>query len=85
MLLLYARKEGLVLTEEAKQLAQEVIKKLWQNRGKNFANGRTIRKLFDCAVRKKNSRIIHMPERERTKHVLTTIEAIDFDFSGEVM
>ena len=64
--MLYARKEGLSLTDEAKTLAQAVITNIWQNRGYDFANGRTIRKLFDSVVRKKNSRVIQLNESERT-------------------
>ena len=82
LFLLYARKEGLSLTDEAKTLAQAVITNIWQNRGYDFANGRTIRKLFDSVVRKKNSRVIQLNESERTKDVLTSIEAEDFDFTG---
>lgn len=83
LFLLYARKEGLSLTEEAMGLAQMVITNISQNRGHDFANGRTIRKLFDSVVRKKNSRVIRLDEAERTKNVLTTIEACDFDFTEE--
>ena len=83
LFLLYVRKEGLTLTEQARSVAKVIIEKLWQNRGPDFANGRTIRKLFDSVVRKKNSRVIHLNQNEQTKAVLTTIEALDFDFSGE--
>ena len=47
---------------------------------KDFANGRTVRKLFDAVVRKKNSRVIAMGEGGLTKEALTTIEAEDFAF-----
>ena len=83
LFLLYVRKEGLTLTEQARSVAKVIIEKLWQNRGPDFANGRTIRKLFDSVVRKKNSRVIRLNQNEQTKAVLTTIEALDFDFSGE--
>ena len=85
LFLLFAHKEELMLTDEAKELAQEVINNICLNSGKGFANGRTIRKLFDSVVRKKNSRVIHLNENERTREVLTTIEACDFDFSGEAI
>ncbi len=75
---LFAKKENLTLTNEAKKTCGIVIDNIWQNRGKNFANGRTIRKLFDSVVRKKNSRVIVLNKEERTKEVLTTIEETDF-------
>ena len=45
-----------------------------------LANGRTIRKIFDEVVRRKNSRVIKLPETERTKENLITI--IKEDFNG---
>lgn len=75
---LYAKKERLVLTKEAQNIAQSFVTEIWQNRTNNFANGRTIRKLFDAVVRKKNSRLISLSEAERTKAALTTITSEDF-------
>ena len=75
---LYARKEGLTLTKEAQDIARKFITHIWQNRTRDFANGRTIRKFFDAVVRKKNSRVIALPEAERTKSTLTTITSDDF-------
>ena len=77
---LFVRKEGLVLTGEARDAARLVISRIWRNRGQDFANGRTVRKLFDAVVRKKNSRVIAMGEGGLTKVALTTIEAEDFAF-----
>lgn len=77
LFLLFVRKEGLSLTEEAEKLVQEVITNIWNNRSSNFANGRTIRTLFDSIVRKKNTRIIHLDKAERTKEILTTITKED--------
>ena len=77
---LFVRKEGLVLTGEARDAARLVIARIWRNRGQDFANGRTVRKLFDAVVRKKNSRVIAMGKGGLTKEALTTIEAEDFAF-----
>ena len=77
---LYAQKEKLELTKEAKSTARQLINHIWKNRGLNFANGRTIRQLFDAVVRKKNSRAIALPESERTMKALTTITSEDFLF-----
>ena len=75
---LYAKKENLVFDEKAKSAAKNFIEEIWKNKTKNFANGRTIRKLFDSVVRNKNSRVIALPESDRTKTVLTTITSEDF-------
>lgn len=82
---LYAKKEGLILTKNAQTIAEQFIQQIWQNKTKDFANGRTIRKFFDSVVRKKNSRVIALDENERTKEVLTTITSEDFLFEeGEI-
>lgn len=82
---LYAKKENLTLTKEASDIAEQFIQQIWQNRSSNFANGRTIRKFFDAVVRKKNSRVIALQEKERTKDILTTITSEDFLFEeGEL-
>lgn len=75
---LYAKKENLILDENAKTVAKNLIEKIWKNNTGNFANGRTVRKIFDNVVRNKNSRVIVLPESERTKTVLTTITSEDF-------
>ncbi len=77
---LYAKKEQLTLTDKAKNLAEQFVQQIWQNRSSDFANGRTIRKFFDSVVRKKNSRVISLKESERTKAALTTITSEDFLF-----
>ena len=82
---LYAKKEQLTLTKEASDIAEQFIQQIWQNRSTDFANGRTIRKFFDAVVRKKNSRVIALQEKERTKDILTTITSEDFLFNeGEL-
>ena len=82
---LYAKKEGLILTKNAQTIAEQLIQQIWQNKTKDFANGRTIRKFFDSVVRKKNSRVIALDENKRTKEVLTTITSEDFLFEeGEI-
>ena len=75
---LYAKKEGLSFTKEAQDTARKFITHIHQNRTSDFANGRTVRKFFDAVVRKKNTRVIALPEKERTKAVLTTITSEDF-------
>ena len=75
---LYAKKEHLALTEEAQGIAQGLVAQIWQNRTADFANGRTIRKLFDAVVRKKNSRLMALGAAARTQTALTTITGEDF-------
>lgn len=76
---LYANKENLNFTDEALFAIRDSIDEISQNRGYDFANGRTIRKFFDSVVRKKNSRIMKLSESERTKEVLMTIQKEDIE------
>ena len=80
---LFSKNEGLLFSENADKCCHLIINKIWENRGSDFANGRTIRKLFDTVVRKKNSRIIDLSKAERTQEVLTTLVESDFDFGGD--
>jgi len=82
---LYAKKENITLTDNAQRTCYDIIHHIFQNKGTDFANGRTVRKIFDSVVRKKNSRVILLPESERTKDILTTIEESDFDLFGAAL
>lgn len=84
LFLLYVKKSGLILEDNAKPVCKAIINGLLKTKKRNFANGRTIRKLFDSVVRKKNSRVICLPEDERSKDVLTTIINSDFDLRDEL-
>ena len=44
---------------------------------RDFANAREIRNFFDKTKRDFDTRIAVLPEEQRTKNVLQTIEAID--------
>ena len=80
---LFSKNEGLLFSENADKCCHLIINKIWENRASDFANGRTIRKLFDTVVRKKNSRVIALSKAERTQEVLTTLVESDFDFKGD--
>lgn len=75
---LYAKKENLILTNDAKKIAKEKIQEISENKDENFANGRTIRNFFDSVVRRKNSRVVSLPQNQITKQVLLTITSEDF-------
>ena len=76
---LYAKKENLLFTDDALLAVRNSINYISENRGADFANGRTIRKFFDSVIRKKNSRIMTLDENQRTKEVLMTIEKEDIE------
>lgn len=77
---MFIKNENLKLANDATETLKQVINKIYDTRNSDFANGRTIRKIFDEVVRRKNSRVIKLPETERTKENLITI--IKEDFNG---
>jgi len=74
------KQNGYVLSEDAQAVAQEAIEELYKNRGKDFANARTARNLFDTTVRKMGSRLATLSSEERTEEVLTLIAAEDIPY-----
>jgi SpoVK/Ycf46/Vps4 family AAA+-type ATPase len=73
-------KQRYVLAEDAKARAQEAIADIYQNRGNDFANGRTMRNLCDETIRRLGDRLASLPKEERTKEALTTITAADIPY-----
>jgi hypothetical protein len=72
-----AKQNGYTLTEEAQTRIQEATAEIYRNRGKDFANGRTMRNYFDETKRYLAGRVSKLEKAERTKTVLTTITAED--------
>jgi SpoVK/Ycf46/Vps4 family AAA+-type ATPase len=76
-----AKQNGYTPVGDALTLVQKVIGEIYQNRSDDFANGRTIRNLFDETKRRLASRIAALPKEERTREVLTLITAADIPIS----
>jgi hypothetical protein len=47
---LFCKKNGYILSDDAVPILQDYLNKLYENRGENFANGRTVRNLFDMIL-----------------------------------
>jgi SpoVK/Ycf46/Vps4 family AAA+-type ATPase len=75
-----AKKSGLILDTQAGDTAREAIEELYRNRGKDFANGRTIRNLFDETIRKQSGRLTKLEKEKRTKETITLITAGDIPY-----
>ena len=74
---LYAKKSNYIIHQSSIAKLKEAIQNIYDNRGSDFANGRTIRNFFDETTRKLNTRIAKLPESEQTKEVLLTITEQD--------
>lgn len=64
---LYATKEKFIIDNSAKDTLKECINFIYENRGPDFANGRTIRNFYDSVKEKQASRISSLSKDERAK------------------
>jgi stage V sporulation protein K len=64
-----------LLTEEAKDNLNELIKKDIQNKDENFGNGRYVRNIFEKTIEKQSNRIAKL--KELNKDILKSIEGED--------
>ena len=76
---LYAKQKECKLSLDAKDIAYSAIEEIYKNRGKDFANGRAIRNLFDATLQNQASRLGTLSNLEG--EVLTTILGEDIPHS----
>jgi len=74
---LITRKRGYTLTQDGEEHAKQAIEDMYNNRGADFANGRSVRNLFDTIVRRQSARLAELSREERTDEVLAAITAAD--------
>ncbi len=78
----FAREKKYLFTKEAEQLALKMISQLYESRDKDFANGRTMRQLFDKICSKQAERLQKGDMAAMTNEQLMTIEATDIPFDA---
>lgn len=81
---LYSNKEKFIIDESAKSVLKDCISYIYDNRGSDFANGRTIRNFYDKVKEKQSTRIIKLSKEERSK-VLCLLSAEDVKTAFEEM
>ena len=64
---LYATKEKFIIDDSAKGTLKDCINFIYENRGSDFANGRTIINFYDIVKEKQSSRISSLSKDERAK------------------
>ena len=74
---LNVKKSQFVFAEGAEEIAKSAVEDLCKSKGKDFANARAVRNLFDQTKLNMDSRISKMGESEITKDTLITIIASD--------
>jgi SpoVK/Ycf46/Vps4 family AAA+-type ATPase len=78
-----AKSKGNNFSSDAEAAAKEAIADIYKKKGKDFANGRTMRNLLDDAIRKMSSRTSQLPEADRTIETLSTITASDIPYEKQ--
>lgn len=67
LFVLYSKKEKFLLEDTAIGTLKDCISYIYENRGPDFANGRTIRNFYDKVKEKQSSRIVKLSKEERSK------------------
>lgn len=75
------KKAGFMLSEETEIKAQDALKEIYNKRDKKFANGRTVRNLFEGAIKEQASRLSGMSPEERTPDKLNVIMPEDIPYT----
>ena len=80
ILMVFAKEKKYVFSEEAEKKAKKMISVLYETRGKDFANGRTMRSLFDQMCKKQASRLQSLDISKMSDEQLMTFEPQDIPF-----
>ena len=71
------KKNEYTLSPEAEEKALEIFTARCENKPENFANAREVRNFLEKAMLKHAARVTKLPKEQRTKDVLSTLEAAD--------
>ena len=78
----FAHGKQYVFSEEAEKLARKMIGEMYDHRDKDFANGRTMRSLFDEICKRQARRLQEGNVAEMTNEQLMTIEVGDIPYEA---
>ena len=78
----FARKKQYVFAPEAEKLARKMITELYQQRDKDFANGRTMRSLFDQMCKNQAQRLQRGSISNMSNEQLMTIQEEDIPYES---
>ena len=79
---LFAKEKKYQFTKEAEELAKKMITELYNSREKDFANGRTMRQLFDKICAKQAERLQKGDMSALTNEQLMTIDVADIPYEA---
>lgn len=78
----FAKDKKYVFSEQAEELARKKITELYNQRDKDFANGRTMRLLFDDICKRQAERLESADMQLLTNEQLMTIESVDIPYEA---
>ena len=79
---LFAKEKKYLFAPEAEELAKKMITEMYNSRGKDFANGRTMRTLFDQICKKQAQRLQGSSISTMTNEELMTIKQEDIPYEA---
>ena len=82
IMLLFAKEKKYKFSEAAEELAKKCIGSMYDSRGKDFANGRTMRSLFDQICKNQAQRLQGKDISTLTDDELITIEEADIPYDA---
>ena len=82
IMLVFAKEKKYQFTPEAQELTQKMITELYNSRDKDFANGRTMRQLFDKICAKQAERLQHVDISTLSNEQLMQIDVKDIPYEA---
>ena len=82
IMLVFAKSKKYVFAPEAEELARKMITEMYDSRDKDFANGRTMRQLFDKITAKQAERLQKEDMSTKTNEELMTITQEDIPYEA---
>ena len=82
IMLVFASEKKYLMSPEAEEKAKQCIKQMYDSRDKDFANGRTMRSLFDTICKKQAQRLQQGDMAALSDTQLMTIEAEDIPYEA---
>ncbi|MBQ9649071.1 MAG: AAA family ATPase [Prevotella sp.] len=82
IMLVFAKDKKYIFSKEGEELARKMITEMYNSRDKDFANGRTMRSLFDQICKKQAQRLQAANIANMTNEELMTITAEDIPYEA---
>ena len=82
IMLVFAKEKKYLFSEQAEALTKKMITEMYNSRGKDFANGRTMRSLFDQICKKQAQRLQGESISSMSNEQLMTIEDQDVPYEA---